>query len=370
MPDGNAAAQRVLGIAKVLKECSCDVRFCGLAQNQNINIRDEGCIEGFHYINYPYPSTVVTWLKYLLGRDFSINEIKNYKPDIVILYNHPAFAIDHITNYCYKHNIKVIADITEWYVPYGNLIFKLIKGYDTQRRMYSSHLKLDGLICISSYLSNFYENKGKLVIEVPPLTDISQSKWHQNYYRSDVSLKIVYAGSPADNKDRLDLILNAMDDIWMEFKDKFHFEVFGLTLEEYRKKWGDKELRTYVTFRGRLPHKEIIGELLSADFQIFLRPATLQNLAGFPTKFVETITSGTLPITNLSSNLSQYIVDGENGFIIEDINKEAIKNTLRRVIGLSRETIDDLKNKLDTCQFHYSAFIEDMNKFLCQAIKR
>ena len=356
MPDGNAAAQRVLGIAKAMRECDCEVRFCGLSRSINAQFED-GNIDGFQYRNYRYPNSFITWRKYLLGYDASILEIERYQPQIVVLYNHPAFAIEHIAKFCHRKNIKVIADITEWYEPQGNPIFKAIKGFDTDRRMRKSHLKLDGLICISQYLFDFYKDKVSNVINVPPLVDINQDKWHQQKISDIDSIRIVYAGSPGSNKDRLDLILRGMDEIVPALNYTVKFDIIGMSEEQYKKTWNDGVAHGYVTFNGRLPHNKVIKKLLDADFQIFLRPDTLPNRAGFPTKFVETITSGTLPITNLSSNLSQYLRDGENGFVINSLAPEDIEFTLKKALQLSKQDINIKKDSLLPNIFDYHNYI-------------
>lgn len=360
MPDGNAAAQRVLGIAKALRINDYDVRFCGLSRKG----ADEGSVDGFSYKNYDYPKTKMQWLRYLTGRDYAISEIDIYNPDVVILYNHPAFAIEHIAKYCHKKGIKVIGDITEWYEPQGGAIFRAIKGFDTNRRMHRSHLMLDGLICISTYLTDYYKGKGVRIVEVPPLVDIEQAKWHQNITPSKNEIHIVYAGSPGALKDRLDLILQAFDEIIPEIDNKLKFDVIGITAEQYSRRWQDHTKRGYVTFKGRLPHTDVVKTLLEADFQIFLRPDNLTNRAGFPTKFVETITSRTLPITNLSSNLQQYLSDGINGFVIESLDKESIKKSLSKALNMSKQEIDNLKGELDNATFDYHKFSQPINDFL------
>lgn len=362
MPDGNAAAQRVLGVAKVLRECGYGVRFSGLTRASKEP--QTGNIDGFDYVNYPYPQSPVQWLKYLTGRDSAISEIEDYGPELVILYNHPAFAIEHIAKFCHRKYIKVLADITEWYEPQGNPMFRAIKDYDTNRRMRRSHLKLDGLICISSYLAEYYRNHRVKVIEIPPLVDTSQAKWHQNTEAEKDEVRLVYAGSPGATKDRLDLILNALDEIIPALGKKVRFDIIGISKEHYAAIWGDNKNRDYVIFNGRRSHEKVIRKLLDADFQIFLRPDSLSNRAGFPTKFVETMTSGTLPITNLSSNLKDYISDEKNGFIIKSLDSDSIKATLGRALGLSRTEIDGLKQSLNRNLFDYSQYIGKTEQFI------
>lgn len=362
MPDGNAAAQRVLGIAKALKTIGYEIRFSGL--KREIDKPERSTAEDFEYINYPYPTSPGQWISYMTGRDSAIAEIKDFGPDIVILYNHPAIAFEHITKYCHKNGIKVLADITEWYEPKGGRLFKAVKGFDVNRRMYKSHLKADGLICISSYLTDFYRNKDIKVIEIPPLVDIEQEKWHQPTNYDPDAIHIVYAGSPGSSKDRLDLVLSTMEDIVSALGRKVKFEVFGITKEQYCKTWRDDQSHDFVIFNGRRPHKEVIKKLLGADFQIFLRPDNLPNKAGFPTKFVETVTSRSLPITNLSSNISKYIIDGKNGFVIKSMGSDSIKNTLEKALSLSRPELDALKMNIDTSLFDYRKYAFKLNEFL------
>lgn len=363
MPDGNAAAQRVLGIAKLLCLRNYDVRLCGLTHQINTGT-EEGVIDGFKYCNYPYPVTLCDWSRYLTGHDFAIYEVERFDPQVVILYNHPALAIEHIVKYCHKKNIRVLADITEWYKPEGNWIFRTIKGYDTRRRMTFSHLKLDGLICISSFLAEYYRSRGSKVIELPPLVDIEQSKWHQPIEQHDDEIRIVYAGSPGKTKDRLDLILKAMDNIVLSLKNPLRFDIIGVTKEQYRKTWGDYRERAFVVFNGRLSHNEVIKKLLGADYQVFLRPDTLPNRAGFPTKFVESITSGTLPITNLSSNLSQFLKDGKTGFLISSLDPGHIELSLKKAFELKKCDIDILREGLERDVFDYRKYIDLISSIL------
>lgn len=363
MPDGNAAAQRVLGVGKLLRLCNCDVRFCGLSRKIQLGI-EEGVIEDFQYSNYPYPTSLAKWLKYLTGYDYAISEIDSYQPQIVILYNHPAFAIERIARYCHKKGIKIIADVTEWYKPEGNHLFCAIKGYDTKRRMTSSHLKLDGLICISSYLAEYYSCQGSNVLKLPPLVDIEQSKWHQTVDQHPGELRMIYAGSPGSAKDRLDLVLGALDDITPKLTKPLRFDIIGITEEQYRNTWMDATERNYVVFNGRRPHIEVIKKLIDADFQIFLRPDTLPNRAGFPTKYVETITSGTIPITNLSSNLSEYLHDGSNGFVISSLDKNAIKETLVRALTISSCQLEEMKSHIHFDEFDFRCYLRECTDFV------
>lgn len=363
MPDGNAAAQRVLGIAKAMRECGCEVRFCGLSRNIS-SIYEDGEIDGFVYRNYRYPVSGKSWLKYLMGLDASIREIEDYKPGIVVLYNHPSFAIERITRYCHKKGIKVVADVTEWYEVKGNPVFRIVKGFDTSRRMKQSHKKLDGLICISDYLTDYYGSCGLPLLSVPPLVDKKQAKWNQEDHESPDVVRIIYAGSPGLEKDELATILKSLSEIKDALPRDIHFDILGITHEQYQARWGDKQEYPFISFHGRLSHGEVLKFLKNADFQVFIRPDNLQNRAGFPTKFVETITSRTIPITNLSSDLSKYISDGYNGFVIGDTSISSVRTTLQRALSLPAEEIQRVKDNIDADVFDYHHYLNLIQEFV------
>lgn len=363
MPDGNAAAQRVLGMAKLMRECGYEARFSGLTRKIKKGT-ENGEIDGFTFVNHAYPASALNWFKYLTGRDSAIADIKDYNPDIVVLYNHPALAIEHIASFCKHHDIKVLADVTEWYEADGNPVFRVIKGYDSNRRMHKSHLKLDGLICISSYLTEFYSSKGAKTIEIPPLVDVKQEKWHQTKDPDSEEIRIIYAGSPGSAKDRLDIIIAALDKIIPTLNSKVRFDVIGLSAEQYAAKYNDNGQREYVVFNGRKPHMEVIHKLINADFQIFIRPDNLTNRAGFPTKFVETVTSRTLPITNLSSNLGQYLKDGINGFAIKGLDNESIIDSVSVPLKMSRNQINAMKQNINSDLFDYRNYVASFQQFI------
>lgn len=364
MPDGNAAAQRVLGIAKLFKECGYDTRFVGLSRSIT-NLYEIGTIDCFQFINYKYPSSGIDWIKYLCGIGSPIKEIETFKPDIVILYDHPSIAIERIYKFCKKHKIKVLADVTEWYGANGNFVHKIIKKYDTHRRMTKSHVKLDGLISISSYLYDYYNRLNIPQIKLPPLVDIMQSKWHSKVNVNNDCLRFVYAGSPGKSKDRLDLIIKALANVAKGHPSvKLALNIYGITNQQYKDTWCDEQTYEFVTFNGRRPHEEIINDLLNSHFQIFLRPDIRSNKAGFPTKFVESFTAKVLPITNLSSNLKDYLVDGYNGFVIKDLTPESIENCLKKVITTSIDKINDMRNNIDNHKFDFRNYKKDLQEFI------
>lgn len=363
MPDGNAAAQRVMGNAKAFRDLGYNTFFIGLSKDkESCNVVGE--YEGFKYTNFNYPESSKDWFSYLT----SIKQYNKYlekQPAIVIAYNFPSIALNRLRKWCYKKKINIVSDCTEWYEANGNILFKLIKGFDTTYRMKYVHPKLDGIIAISNYLYEYYNEKTQNVIMVPPLVDLSMDKWNSNKldFQINVSekLSIIYAGSPGSgNKDRLDLVLNVLSQLKDEGIDNFSFSVIGLTESQYNSSFGTfvpSNISNDVIFKGRLSHKMTLNEIKKAHFNLFLRNDNLANNAGFPTKFVESISCGTPVLTNSTSNIREFIVEGKNGFLISDNSFQTIKETLSKAIRLSRDEITEMKKWcVNSRIFHYKEF--------------
>lgn len=153
MPDRNAAAQRVVNIAKALREMGHDVLFMN-ALKDNVS----PCwTEYFGFSCYEFSKK--NKFKYLTGIREIKKIIREKKIDLVIAYNYPAIALNKLVRFCKNNRIRIIGDVTEWYVAKGNFIFRLIKNFDSNLRMKKIHPKMDGIIAISEFLFQNYKTK-------------------------------------------------------------------------------------------------------------------------------------------------------------------------------------------------------------------
>lgn len=340
LPDRNAAAQRVVGVAKALRELDHKVFFLNAPKEATI----EGWKEYFGFQCYEYKRE--NQLQYLTSISKIISVIKEKNISAVIAYNHPAVALNKLVAFCKKNNIKCYADVTEWYVAQGNPLFKLIKNFDSNMRMKRVHLKMDGIIAISRYLYSYYSGKLKTV-EIPPLVDIQEEKWKSTSTSSHSTVKFVYAGSPDSQKERLDILVESINILAKEYC--VHLDVVGITLEQYESIYGKKYMGDKVQFCGRVSHDVALEYVKNADWSIVIRDNNLVVKAGFPTKVAESISAGTPVIANRFSNIEDYL-DESNSIIIEDVSRlpEAIENALM------------VNNKVDTEIFDYRNYVKEL----------
>lgn len=366
MPDKNAAAQRVISNGKALRELGHEVVFIGLTKSapESFQYQDFDCRE------LAYPESKKKWISFLFSIKKEAELIKSFNPDILVFYNYPSFKLWWLKNRF--RNKTIFGDITEWYESSGLSLTSIVKRIDVWLRMRMILPKIDGLIVISEYLEDFYRRKVKNVINIPPLVDIYENKWAiiQNS-TSENRYNLVYAGSPGGgNKDRLDLIVSSVRKARLESGKDIHLDVIGLNKKEFLENFGTN-LETkiedeYIHFHGRVSHMEALEFVKKADFSIFLRNNNLTNTAGFPTKFVESISCGTPVITNPSSNLSSYFKKYPDlGVLIDSLTEDSINLGIMVAISQSKEQIRLKKQFCLNCRlFDYRNYLVYFNELL------
>ncbi|PLR85059.1 hypothetical protein CVD25_00410 [Bacillus canaveralius] len=368
LPDKNAAAHRVLNIGKILRELDYNVVYISIDRELTFHsniVNTKRDIQGFDSWFVPYPQSNYQWVKYLSDIQSFLRIVELYSDvKAIICYNYQAVALMKIKRYCNKNNIKIIADCSEWYSVKGtNIAFSVIKGIDSFLRMRVIQKQLDGLIVISQFLKQYYKNNSSL-IRVPPLVDLSEDKWKLSVTKNDDDvIRFVYAGSPGVNKDRINVLIESLYQL-KEFSN-YVFYVIGITKEQYLGYYKEhneliRDLHNKVVFLGRLSHIGSLKYVGIADFSVFIRENNRLTKAGFPTKFVESVSCGTPIITTRNSDLEEYLVEGENGFWIEG----DVRKTLQRILSKSKNEIYEIKGNITGDIFDYHLYINDFRYFI------
>ena len=130
---------------------------------------------------------------------------------------------------------------------------------------------------------------------------------------------------------------------------------------------GLQESPSGINCFGRMSHFDSIRLVMKSDFSVFLRRDARYANAGFPTKFVESIGVGTPVIANLTSDLGNYLDDGETGFVVADCSVEELKRSLMRahlVSASSYEAMREKSRKLAESRFDFRQFSTGFSDFL------
>lgn len=201
------------------------------------------------------------------------------------------------------------------------------------------------MICISKYLYSMYEKSCDQIAIVPGTVDNHDQKWKDiSLYRKKQIPTIGYAGYPGANfsKERLDLLMKAIFELNEEGLC-CKLKVAGaskLSLQKYLPELNNDNFTKNIEFLGELSHLECLNMISSCDFSAIIREDTLVTRAGFPTKLSESLACGTPVITTPSSNISDYIINGKNGYITDGFSYESIKNTIK--VALINSNMIDL----------------------------
>lgn len=368
LPDRDAAAHRVLANGKMLRKLGFEVIFFGISRHTDANLFESTQFSGFEC--YSFPLKKLGWRTYYYNIENYIHVIKKKNINVIICYNLPSISLLRLLLYCRRNRIKIIADCTEWYGRFGSSLLKqCVLSLDTFLRMKWIHKKMDGLIVISSYLYNYYSTSCKKpLVLIPPLVDLRDEKWDK-FEKLPVKLNsshvnISYSGNPGLYKDDISYTLRVLTKI----KDSINFRFFvsGLSRLQYLEIFPSDEqlleiLGQKVVFLGRITHSQSLNLISQSSFFMFFRNNLLRsNRAGFPTKFVESVSCGTPVITNDNSDLAWYINNKSLGFIFNT------EDDIIRLLKNSPTEFSQLKKQIDRSIFDISNYVDVMCCFLEQ----
>ncbi len=376
LPDKNAAAQRVSSNAKLLRAAGYPVEIIGV--DTDISFEDGLMSSDSENISVlAYPGSKSEWVRYLFGRKTLISHLISQAGDIgvIVFYNYPSLATWRIIRQLRNHKIKVLLDITEWYSSRGNgLVFSAIKWLDTNLRINLLSKGVDGIITTSSYMSDYYRSRSKLVLELPTLYDTHQFIC-PNIDSSDL-VKLVYAGNPFDIsraskdrnsvKERLDILVTSLCELSNE--KEFELSIYGVSKKDYLtvypehaallQKNGDR-----VCFKGKRPFTEVIENIRCCHFSVFFRDENQITLAGFPSKLAESMSLGTPVITSSLSNNKKF--ESLVGLFLADHGQE--KSILGKCIDMPQEEIISLKKAVfEEKAFDFREYLAPTKEFFDQ----
>lgn len=304
-----------------------------------------------------------------------ISELEKYNDVNAVICSTLMFTGDfrRLQKYCYKRGIVLIYSAVEWYSKeqYTNkFCWEYIKC-----NLYHERIIPDGytrVIAISKYLQNYYLEHATRCVYIPAIIDVASNGGRKSLDIENV--KIIYAGSPG-KKDFIGAVVEAAASLTRDEINKMVLTIIGITEEQLISECDvspssiDK-LGEHLIAHGRIPREQVIECYESSDFSILIRPENLRYAkAGFPTKFAESLLTGTPVICNLTSDLGDYCNDGMNSIIVRGESKEEIVIALRKAIHTSyAKRIEMCINARKTAEkyFDYRVFINELKNIVAR----
>lgn len=372
-PEGAAASKRILGIAESLSLAGFDVVVASGAGN---SAADEGRLtaqgDGIAYCqlaervaeHWPRPLRRFRYA-WMGARTLEWLASRPTPPAAVILYSGYTPYLQRLLPWCRRKRIPLLFDAVEWYEPSQPLGY-LTSPYQWNIEWAMRHLipKIDGVIAISRYLASYYQARSVPVAVVPPTTSaIGPGDWEP-----DASLRLCYAGNPGANKDDLPAVLRAIAGL-AAAGAPIHLTVAGPDHASVMAMLGEAATHQvpWLHAAGNLTHDQVRALVGGMDFSILARRQCRTSNAGFPTKFVESLASGTPVIANLTSDLGCYLRDGETGLVCDSNTDTSIAATLQGALALDVETRQAMRSAClaqARAAFHPQAYAEVLSGLL------
>lgn len=267
-------------------------------------------------------------------------------------------------------SFHLISDITEWYdsseVPGRKLfLFYWLSEWNMKR----IQRQVEKKIVISSFLKDYYKNEN--VILLPPLIDLSDNKWTMS---SSVlppfsGIRLIYAGSTNKSKDLLAIMIKAVISCVKKglILQLIIVGIFDKDKYDFISKKDFAEFGKNILFLGKIDQTFVPQYYLSSDFSLFVRRHSRKNMAGFPTKFVESMAACTPVITNRTSDIEMYLKHNENGLLVDDFTESELSKVLVCISQFDKAKIQRMKVGAYKCamkNFDYKCYVNLINSFM------
>ena len=371
-PQGNAGATRQEALSKLMVQCGYAVDVIGLGQGTDFAWKE--LLPRVRYISLRGDKQ--TLLNRVLDRLlFAVRACRICerceKYDAILIESVPAGLISYVKWYAKKHGTMILHDSVEWYSASEFKSGKMDPAYINKELNNCAWISAKfRVIAISTYLKAHFLQKGCRCECIPFIHDVQNI--HPLKKNDENKLVFLYAGMMG-RKDHLGGFLKAVAALEDVERQRIEIRLFGFQ-RSYLIDTGNaderllEELKDQIKLYGRVPRQTVEQNLLEADFSLLFRdPAQRYAKAGFPTKVVESMSHATPVFCNLSSDLGEYLVDGENSVLCASESVEDISAALRRTLALTAADKAVMQKNARECalkNFDYRGYEAELRRLL------
>jgi len=263
---------------------------------------------------------------------------------------------------------KIIIESREHPMRYYQDSF--VKKIQGELKLYFEMKMCDGIFCISRFLMDYYKSKGfnpeKLFL-VPSTVD------PERFVESGPKLfphpYIGYFGGLTFLRDNIDLLIKAFSEIIKKNND-IYLVLGGFCLPEEKEQIknliNELNISSRVELLGFLSREEIISYVTHSDILVMVRGNDLAAQASFPSKLTEFLATSKPVISVNVGEISDFLTDNVNAFLIEPGNISVLTEKLEFVLNnyeLARQ-VGARGKELTSTVFNYSFQAKRMIEFI------
>lgn len=375
-PSSNANSLRVKGMVEALVLLDHEVHICSNFSEQQGGASSE-LPKGIHLHHVQeYTSGLFSelhqGLRGLFLGDITLRWLQSFqrKPDLIVLYGTHLGYLLRLLRFCRKYNIPLLLDVVEWYDPRhlpGGIFGPFALTNELSMRFVAKNAA--GVFVISRYLQEHFSRQGCRTLRVPPLFSFAYRR-PQQFREFNGKLNLCYVGSPGRKEDMESIFIG----LQMAYEDgtPFLMHVVGLTFDQFQDSYGMRtlslfETNSFIKFYGWLENTEARNIIASCDFLVLLRKNQRFVKAGFPSKVAESLCLGTPILANLSSNLDEYLIDGQNSIIVREAKAEDFCTAVCKASLLGKSDLSEMQNHAARCadsNFRIENHVKKISNFI------
>ncbi len=370
-PCGDAGALRQHVTAKILQALGYSVFVIGYGKPTPK--REFSLYEGVQYCSMrPSSKNKVVRLFNRIFFGFRAARLIKKKQEnlsLILVVDTLPYAFRKIKKRARQCGALLVHDSVEWYSPEEFKDGARNISYRLKERT-NCHLVKRGwrVMAISTYLQKHFQKQADKAVRIPVIADVRSIPFRTEIYAPNEKTRFVYVGSPG-RKDYLKEMLEAFCLLEKELLSRIELHLVGINEQQLFSVCEVEPatilaLSNVLVAHGRLPHEEAKKHVLDADYSLLFRDANLRYAkAGFPTKIVESLSCGTPPVCNLSSDLGLYLKDGENAFLAEGHSPELIKFALEKAVAASIEQREFMRKSARTTAENHFDYTKHITAF-------
>jgi glycosyltransferase involved in cell wall biosynthesis len=246
--------------------------------------------------------------------------------DLAIFYGRSWSILSPSLSILRKSGVTTLVDIVELPSQFGGLGGTLSPIYwDWQRMRNKIPSHFDGVLTISRGLQDHYKSRGcEQTLVVPSIEGWENGKSGSiGGSRKNEKLRILYLGALIE-RDSPSSIAKLISSLNANGFRQFEVRIagkYGETSEgrNVEKIWrNDDELRSNITFLGRLSEEELAIELERADLFLLTRKNTIEERCACPTRLVEYIKANHPVVVSNVGDIGLYLEDCVSAVFLDD----------------------------------------------------
>lgn len=372
-PDMDAGAVRTHMFAKMLMDCGYSTQVISMGPSTNYQNTVE--TDGVDHLSFRGSSNnkLKKALYYVLFPLRLWAHLKKHEYRVIIHSQLDEVSFRVIQEYGIKKRIPVIYDSVEWFSPLQFPQREKSRAFKQNNRYNTTLIKSpSSVIAISKYLEKNFIDKGVKTVRIPIVMDTKSINIKKETNPDYITL--FYAGSPG-RKDYLENVINAIDLMCSEEQKRIRFIILGVTADQLVSMCGVKKevfdrVAPCLEVKGRVPREQVLADYSKADFSVLIRPTDQRYaMAGFPTKFVESLCCSTPIICNITSDLDEYCENKRNSIVLDSIEPGEIVKVLNELVKMKPEQLAVMKDyarKTAERKFDYHNYADAFLNFIEQ----